>query len=674
MGMDSQSPDNDKKQWEARQQRLPDESQLVYKLRIKREWEAKQEEDQQIFASQWSEFIPDMGPEISLETISPQQKALDEFIQLINITDAYNRWAGKGFVDSKGKKDSIKVRCPNPAHTDNHPSAWLNTEKNVFHCGACSMGGDLWYIAAWRFGYPVPGFKNDPASFRALREKIGEDFGIFVEKGIAGDYHVVQTTQPVETPPANPVHAAVTSGVQGDGGSVSSVEPTGNVAYLPSGSEYSERTRDEELAASRKFASIDWRNLVPPDTFLREYLEATSTDDSPEEFHFWNGLIGLGMAVGGMRTLEDAPTVSANLFVCLVGSTGTGKSKSKRHLALLLDQALPYQYDDQPPFGAQYLNGIQSGEVLIKQFQHPMIDPMTNKVIGFWPGVRIVADFEELAGLVGKSSRQGSTLKSVLMDMYDAPLRLSSTSMSHGNIVADRPFGSAVTTTQYDSIRNLITRSDDASGFANRWTFATGVPKKQFSVNRVRIDLTKAAGYLSGINLRARAEETVTWDPDGEKAWDHFFHGRLFQARTVSDMSIVQRLDLMLKKMFLLFAVNENCTSVSEDIVNRVITLFPHLMETYGVVEAKISATEEGDDTERMLRHVKRLTSNKRGPTATELYRVMKSKNNSVTKIRKLLENLVVLGMITEFKVPPGPNGGRPTSCYIVSPGVDVAV
>lgn len=662
--MDPQSRNTDKDQWEARQVKQEGESQFAFKLRLKRDWEALQTEQQTVFADQWAAFIPDLGPTEPTANISPEQQALDGFIQLIKITDAYNRWANKGFVDARGRKDSIKVRCPNPAHPDNHPSAWLNTEKNVYHCGACSMGGDLWDIAAWHFNFPVPGYKNDPTTFRALREKIGEDFGIFIEKGIAGDYHVVQTTPPsvadvtpsttAEYPPRELVPE--------------------NLAYLPSGSEESERTRDEQLAANRKYPSIDWRNLVPTDTFLRAYLEATTVDDVPEEFHFWNGLLGIGMAVGGMRTLEDSPPVSANLFVCFVGSTGTGKSKGKRHLAVLLDQALPYHPDDQPPFGSQLLNGIQSGEVLIKQFQHPMIDPATNKVIGFWPGVRVIADFEELATLVGKGSRQGSTLKSVLMDMYDAPIRLSSTSMTHGNVVADYPFGSAVTTTQYDSIRNLITRSDDSSGFANRWTFATGVPKRQFSVNRVRVDLTRAAGILSGINIRARAPGTVTWDPQGEKAWDEFFHGELHQARTTSDMSIVQRLDLMLKKLFLLFAINENSDTVTESIVTRVISIFPHLMETYGVVESKISATEEGDDADRMLRHVDRLTSSKRGPTSRELYNVMKSKSNSITKVRKLLENLVVLGLITELTVPPGPAGGRPTKCYVVTKGVDVAV
>lgn len=672
--MDPQSRNTDKEKWEAQQVQQEGELPFAFKLRLKREWEALQKEQQTVFADQWAEFIPDLGQSGPAANISPEQQALDGFIQLIKITDAYNRWSNKGFVDARGRKDSIKVRCPNPAHPDNHPSAWLNTEKNVYHCGSCSMGGDIWDIAAWHFGYPVPGYKNDPVTFRALREKIGEDFGIFIEKGIAGDYHVVQsasftasTESAVHGPVDEEVHANEAGGPQPS-------QSVGSLGYLPSGSEESERTRDEQLAASRKHPSIDWRNLVPANTFLHAYLEATTVDDVPEEFHFWNGLLGLGMAVGGMRTLEDSPPVSANLFVCFVGGTGTGKSKGKRHLAVLLDQALPYYPDDQPPFGSQYLNGIQSGEVLIRQFQHPMIDPGTNKVIGFWPGVRVIADFEELSTLVGKSSRQGSTLKSVLMDMYDAPIRLSSTSMSHGNIVADRPFGSAVTTTQYDSIRNLITRADDSSGFANRWTFATGVPKKQFSVNRVRVDLTRAAGILSGVNVRARAPGNIAWDPQGEKAWDEFFHGELHQARITSDMSIVQRLDLMLKKLFLLFAVNENSDLVTESIVTRVISIFPHLMETYGVVESKISATEEGDDADRMLRHVDRLTNNKRGPTSRELYNVMKSKSNSVTKVRKLLENLVVLGLITELTVPPGPAGGRPTKCYVVSKGVDLAV
>lgn len=641
--------------WEAAQQQLPGETKFAFKLRIKREWEANEEARQQLFMEQHKAFIPDLGPEEVTQNVSPEQKVLDDFISMIGIVDAYNQWVGKGHVAPGSRTDSIKVRCPNPAHPDNDPSAWLNTVKNVFNCAKCG-GGDIWDIAAWRFSYPVPGYKHDPASFRALREAIGQYYGLSVEKGIAGDPFVVRNVPVAETQVTEP------DPVQN--------EQDAQIIYTGTGSEVEEQKLTEEINASREYAKIDWHNLVPNDTFLRAYLEATTVDDSPEEFHFWNGLLGLGMAFGGMRTLEDSPQVSGNLYVCLVGGTGTGKSKAKRHLVNLIHEALPYKHDDQPPFGAQYLNGIQSGEVLVKQFQHEMIDPGTNKPIGHWPFIKGLISFEELSELISKGSRQGSTLKSTLMELYDSPRWLSSLSMTHGTVQAERPYGSVITTTQYKSIRTLISRNDDTSGFANRWTFATGIPKKPFSVNRIQVDLSRAQGILAGINMRTRAHELITWTEAGEKVWDSFFHQVYVPQRNKNDVAITQRLDLMMKKLFLLFSVNENQPAVTEDIARRVLTLFPHFMETYGVVEGEIASSQETDDTDLLLRHIGRMTGPGRGPTANEIYKVMKRKVSSVTKLRKMLENLVVLGMIEESKMPPGPKGGRPTSAYSLAPGV----
>jgi len=647
-------------EWEAEQQQLDGETTFAYKLRLKRGYEEYEAQQGDMFMAQYREFIPDMSEEEDkVSQISPEQRVLDDFIAMISIVDAYNQWADKGHCNPGGRKDSIKVRCPNPAHPDHDPSCWLNTEKNVFNCAKCG-GGDIWDIAAWRFGYPVPGYKADPASFRALREAIGDFFGLRIEKGIAGDPFVVQTPQ---------LPIAVTT-VTEPGSDQSNNE---NVIYTAEGSEAEELKLTNDLNANRQHPGIAWRDIVPEDTFLRTYLDATSVDDSPEEFHFWNGLLGLGLAVGGMRTLEDSPQVAGNLFVCLVGGTGTGKSKSKRHLTNLIHEALPYRRDDQPPFGAQYLNGIQSGEVLIKQFQHDMVDPGTGKVIGSWPFIRALVDFEELATLIGKNNRQGSTLKTTLMDLYDSPRWLSSTSMTHGNIGAERPFGSAITTTQFKSIRTLITQGDDNSGFANRWAFVSGTPKKPFSINRTRIDLDRAASILTGINMKTRAHEVVTWERLGENAWDTFFHKVYVPQRERNDVAITQRLDLMMKKLFLLFAINEGSDVITADIVIRVLSLFPHVIETYGIVETEIAASQESDENDLILRHVMRMTGPGRGPTANELYKVMKRKNSSIGKFRKNLENLVVLGMLIEMKVPPGPNGGRPTSAYTLAPGVAVS-
>jgi hypothetical protein len=50
--------------------------------------------------------------------------------------------------------------CPIPGHADANPSAWVNTEKNVWYCGRCSQGGDVYDLAAFHFGMPVPGYKE----------------------------------------------------------------------------------------------------------------------------------------------------------------------------------------------------------------------------------------------------------------------------------------------------------------------------------------------------------------------------------------------------------------------------------------------------------------------------------------------------------------------------------
>lgn len=633
---------------------------LMERLAQHRAEKAAAEQAEKDKNNQWAEYIVEVTPD-EIGQISPEQQALDQFIELIGIEQAYNRWVGKGTVNSGGRKESIKVRCPNPDHPDVHPSAWLNTEKDLWNCARCG-GGDLWDIAAWYFGFGVPQYKQDRESFRTLREKIGEHFGMHITKGIAGDVYLTKAEDP---------ETSVTSAELQPEPEPQLTEDSGRLAYTPLGSEYEEQQLEDESLKNRKYPSIDWKSIVPEDTFLSAYLEETSKDDSPEEFHFWNGLIAVGMAVGINRYLEDAPFVYGNLFICTVGSSGTGKSKAKRHLIHLLHDALPYDRTSQPPDGAQYLTGIQSGEVLIKSYQHPIVDLVTNKETGrFWPGVKACIEFDELASLIGKSSRLGSTLKTTLMELYDAPRWLASASMSHGSVVTERPFGSVITTTQYRSVRDLISRSDDAAGFANRWFYATGIPKKAFSVNRAQINLTRAKGLLGAIQLNSRVPEMIGWDPRAEKIWDEFFHDTYITIRNKSDQTIIQRIDLLMKKLFLLFSVNEKSAVITESIVTRVLSLFNHILESYGVIERQITANNDKDDTDYILRTIKRLTiTGKRGPTAREVYLASQSRFESISKLRKQLENLVVLSIIEEFKVPPGPKGGRPTACYIISTG-----
>lgn len=627
------------------------------------------EQQEQPIEQRYLEDVPDID---LTPQISPEQKALDDFIRLLPITEAYTRWVNKPnkspILDPYKKE--IKVSCPNPDHLDKNPSCSLNTEKQVFMCFKCG-GGDVWDIAAWNKGFPVPGYKKDPQMFRTLRELIGLDYGIQVTRGIAGDeYLVISPNAPNAAPDVAPNAAA--SGhdaAPNDGGDATDTAhiKDASVTYTPVGAEQAEKQFEQQLTANRLYPEIPWRSIVPQGTFLYEYLQATTVDDAPEEFHFWAGLIALGMAVGRMRVLEDSPEVIGNLFVCFTSGTGTGKSKAKRHLINLIHESLPYRKDDQPPFGVNVIQGVQSGEYLVKSFMHPMIDPNGNQ-IGYWPAVRGLIDFEELMELVTKSRRQGSTLKPIIMNMYDSPRAISSGSLTHGTFVAEYPVASVITTTQLKAVKDLISRSDDASGFANRWVFATGKLKEPFAINRIKVDLTRAGGLLRIINHNARAPETILWEPAAEKAWADFFHSTIVPYRKSNpDAEITQRIDLLLKKLFLLFTVNLQAKTVTKQTVDSVLQIYPHLLETYQIIDQQISSTVEIDKQDVILRCIARMTSGNRGPSARDIFKSVKNHVPELRVLRKMLEDMVVLGLIEESKTPPGPNGGRPTTRYIIA-------
>ncbi|MEU4066654.1 hypothetical protein AB0F25_30450 [Streptomyces wedmorensis] len=144
---------------------------------------------------------------------SPADEKLDAFLQVLTITQAYQRWIPKGKPERRyvGQTESIMIRCPFPHHLDEVASAWCNSEKNVWYCGKCSYGGDVYDFAAIHYGYPVPEYKRNPGQFKALRAEMAKSFGIEIVRGVNGDEYAVtaqdattalpsQGVQPVPAP------------------------------------------------------------------------------------------------------------------------------------------------------------------------------------------------------------------------------------------------------------------------------------------------------------------------------------------------------------------------------------------------------------------------------------------------------------------------------------------
>lgn len=578
--------------------------------------------------------------------LSLDEKMLDGVIAGLDIVWCYNRWSAKTPVTAGHKRESIKCSCPNPAHPDKNPSAWMNRDKSTWYCGGCAEGGDVWDLAAWYFDEPVPGYKTDPATFRRLRDKMAGDlgYGKYTSGGKAA-YNKLAVTKEQSEEIAEQINEEVK-----DDNETNVIQ----LRIVPGSKEDAEQDGPQFKAAS-----LDWRELVVRGTFLDAWMRETTQDTCPEEFHFFTGLMAIGFAVGRNRVLMDVPEVLPNINVCLVGKSGTGKSRAKRHLREVLHLALPF--DEQIPFptGTKSMHP-GSGEALIREFQHQVDDPsQPTAPKKLWP-VRGYVEFDELASLIAKGARQGSSLKPLLMELYDGPAVLSNATITGGKVSAVSPFGQVMTTTQAKSVRTVLNAADDAAGFVNRWTFVTGPDKPPVSINQAIVDLEEPAELLKSIHHWAVNKVSLRFTEEAFKLFDEFITQRVIPAKNKSEdfSDIFNRMDLLLKKILILLACNEKLTVIDEFIVHKMIKLYPYLINVYGLIDTYMAQTAGGELAEAIASAINRYYERKKEfPTARQISQILPPSKRNIELLNKTLKTMVDLGIIgkEEFQGKRGP-------------------
>lgn len=519
---------------------------------------------------QWApELIPDPGP---IER-SPQQLEIDHVLSGLDIIDAYHRWCGKMQIDPGSKRESILVSCPNPAHPDANPSAWLNLDKGDGGVGNCAVCGgfDKYDIAAWGLGFNVPDYKNE---FPELRRRIAEELGFKVMTQ-GKDEWLEPMIQPQQTSedqtPGNPVDVSL---LQPVGAGTAAPFPTGNFEVTPA-------------------PGFNWRDLpgITPDTFLHVWLEATSTSYEPEEFYFWMGLQALGAAVGDHVYYEDIVPVRPNLMVCVIGSTGAGKSMAIGRFEELLIKALPFQHDTGG--GVRLISSPGSGESLVDQFVHSYVDPSTGQKQPL--PINGLYRESELALFTKRSSRQGNTVRELVMDFFDSPRPVRTASRTHGQAEARDHFMQMTTSTQPGSMGRLLTDSDAAAGFLNRWVFVWGKNKFRPARNAQTIDITPAIDPLQNVRAWSAAGRTGRfYDGLAADLWDAFYQEKVFPLaqRTDDQAWLTARMELLAKKVMLLLAINDRVTTIMVEHVETVIALWPYLLQCYGLVDDSLGVDE----------------------------------------------------------------------------------
>lgn len=625
----------------------------------------------------------DLIPQV-YEDRSEEDLQIDQIIANIDPITAYRKWIGKEVVEEEVSHEECHVSCPFPDHRDKHPSAWIRTRdgkapKGTWFCGGCQKGGDIYDLAAIHF--KSDDYKNGK-NFHDLRKQMAESFGYRFKK-VAGtevvwkDEELEDQTPPAKNPPTpkeapssdTPAETPPEGDVNSEaGGSGAGKEHELDPAPVTVLHEKDVEDEPEEI----DYPILNWRKIVPEDTFLDLYLKATSNDDSPEEYHFWHGLLALGHAAGRNVFLNDTRPVYGNLLVCLLGGTGYGKSRSRAWLDDVIEEALPFRDNGLDTSGCKLVPVPASGENLINHFQHIAHDPSLGKGA---PEIRTpvngIVDYDEFASLLSRAARQGATLKQIIMGFSDSRNKINTSSNTGGTYEAFQPFCSITASTQPKAVRPLLSRTDTTSGFLNRWIFVGG-PRKQREVmggvhSSIRVDLSPAVDALKAIRAWAAKERDIRFTEDGLDEYEKFVRKSIFPVQQRDESDLLTRLDLTLKRLVLLFCINEKKKEVNADVVKRVEPILGYLIKCYGILSAEIGITLMGELTSELLRHIKRIEEKTgRGASARDLGMHLKRKNYSPDLIKRALETMVALDWIDVDKTK---GVGRPTVRYKVVGG-----
>lgn len=562
---------------------------------------------------------------------------LDRAVESIDILDAYARWIGKMSPRvGPGQRENIMVSCPIPGHADEHPSTWVNLDKQTWMCGKCDRGGDKYDLAAIGKGFAYPDTYKTNGTFPEMRRQMAADFGYVVRRSPSG-VDIVEVMEVVTEddedgdldPDPGGNGPGTTPEPDGDGSpwadnpdepedtpAPSETAPAKRVKSGPDlflrpepyGSADEEVEEGDELATVTALrpdpdvaaaladdalliaSALDWESIIPENTFIREYMEQNCKYDIPHEFHLWLALQAIAFANGFHIRIEDVPQINGNLFVVLVGPTGLGKSRATYSLRTVVREVLPWTGTDSlPGTGVKILGGIESGQALVKGITHEYDDPapIVPGMKVSQPNVRGWTLPEEFAGFVKKAMRMGSDFKERAIEFFDVGRdgEVAVNAIKHGGeIKAVGPFLQVTSTTQPDAIHTYLSSEDSVSGFLNRFVFVTG-PSRDARPPRWTMahapDLTRAIDGLKAIVAFCEAHDglDMPYTPDGDAAWTALY-GKI-EALKEETGPMAVRLDLVLKKVMLLMAINEHRTEIDANLVMRMEPVMKHLLANY---------------------------------------------------------------------------------------------
>lgn len=558
----------------------PDRSKMLAKIAERRATKAG---SPSVAQPDWSSFAGLGTEDLAGDrtgSLSPYNLAIDAACDSITVKEAYVKLSKGKFLPGHERRtgEGVKISCPIPGHRDTHPSAFLNTEKNVWNCGACNEGGDVLTIAGFAYGLDPKGPECYQIKQRLARELRGVDRAAFVES-------------------ASPVVL---------------VDEPAPVLRLVKAVE--EEAPEIEV---KDYPTFDLKQVLPgSNTFLDRYVAEASKADVPREFPLWVGLSILSTAIGRRVALKkvEFPTYG-NLAICLTSQSASGKGRSMRAGVEVLRQALPYEEESLlsglEPEGVLVMALPGSGESLVQSLDIQVDMGKGNPIKHL--ATPTLVEFEEMQQLIAKAGGKDSAYKTYILQFADCIREIGTKSLKNGHYKVLNGFVTFLTATQPKHLRSQFSQRDQTSGLLNRFIFPFGKPIAQRSWGLPDLDWNLPIVSLKMIhtwtdslpaNNPAGDEFWIdedAWDEDAKLAYVSFHQKQIQPAEIGSQSDLLGRMGLNILRLILLFAANSLSERVQLGHVKSAIALHSYMRDCALLLAKEVAATEMSDAMQAVL-------------------------------------------------------------------------
>jgi hypothetical protein len=295
-------------------------------------------------------------------------------------------------------------------------------------------------------------------------------------------------------------------------------------------------------------------------SFFKDYLTYTEgISEAPEAFHWATSLILVSHLIGRKRWIKNPLPLYPNLYIALVGESGTTRKTTAIRLARDCLQTL---FDGDPTPEIKWIPGLSSFEGFAEELKEQEEAHQT---------ANFIITLEELASLLLKA-RQESTqnLISGLTELYDCgPVHRRTKKV---NFHVERPFPSILAGSTEEWLFEYMRKQDVMGGFGNRFLYIYAKSSKSMPFPNEPNQRLKNKVVHSLNELRSALNGTptpLTISPNAIETFAHFYEIYQQELKSKSEGSFVlKRLDEHVKKISMIYAVGDLSTEINEEHMN----------------------------------------------------------------------------------------------------------